>query len=809
MKPKRDAGLPQGKRLLVEQLESREAASGLQPTAVEQYMLEQINDIRANPAAFGAAIGVDLSNVAAAPPLAFDPVLIQAARLHALDMNNQGYVSRISPQGLDPGARLTQLGFAWTSWLENSATGATLSDTVSAVRSLVTNANDSTLNARDQLLGLDAFARAQTLVGIGIVQNVGGPQTNYYTVDTASISSAKPYLVGVVYKDANNNGHYDINEGLAGVTITATTVTTTTSTSSAANSTTNTAATGTTGSNSNGTSNSTTSAASTPATNPVTTSSSSTGTTTAAASSTAASNSTTANTATAPAGASTTATSSTTTSAAINTPASSSTATTPATSTTAASAPSTFTTTTFDSGGYSLQLDPGMYTVTASGGGLTAPITQTVQVTNVNTRLTFVVPGDHPQSPDATWAQLLNHDLLGRPATPSEVDTVVQTLATGGTTRAVVQNIEQSKEFADNEVTSWYQHYLNRAPTSQELVDAASQLQSGTSTNKVRSQILTSSEFSTLSGGTASGFVVNLYQDLLGRTPTGNEADSWVSQASSGDLAGVVNGILGSVEFRTDLINNDYGAFLRRGADAPGRGFYVNELGSNNDQTTIFQQFLTSPEYRSNAADVLWLRRLYQDVLGRNGDRPNELGFWLAMVHNGTSHATIASEILTSVEPHTDTVTRLYHELLARAPDPSGASFSLHLLQTDGRVAELVADIVGSPEYFGLHGSDNTKWVQTLYQNLLGRAGTDTEVQNWLKSLNSGTSRAAVASQFTSSTAYLQEFVRQQYNRYLRRAPTVAERDAAVTQLQSHSTDADVVAQLLTSDEYTKASVNY
>src|SRR5262245_53802771 len=41
----------------VEQLEAREAVAGFQPTAVEQLFLERLNDARANPAAFGAAIG--------------------------------------------------------------------------------------------------------------------------------------------------------------------------------------------------------------------------------------------------------------------------------------------------------------------------------------------------------------------------------------------------------------------------------------------------------------------------------------------------------------------------------------------------------------------------------------------------------------------------------------------------------------------------------------------------------------------------------------------------------------------------------
>ena len=65
--------------LRVEELETRRVLSGVQPTAAEQLLLEQLNDIRANPAAYGAAIGLDLSGVAPAQPLAIDPLLTQAA----------------------------------------------------------------------------------------------------------------------------------------------------------------------------------------------------------------------------------------------------------------------------------------------------------------------------------------------------------------------------------------------------------------------------------------------------------------------------------------------------------------------------------------------------------------------------------------------------------------------------------------------------------------------------------------------------------------------------------------------------------
>jgi fibronectin type 3 domain-containing protein/uncharacterized protein YkwD len=52
----------------------------------------------------------------------------------------------------------------------------------------------------------------------------------------------------------------------------------------------------------------------------------------------------------------------------------------------------TYQTATWSSGGYSLQLSPGTYTVTASGGSLIRPVTQTVTVGSTNYRLNFTPP---------------------------------------------------------------------------------------------------------------------------------------------------------------------------------------------------------------------------------------------------------------------------------------------------------------------------------------------------------------------------------------------------------------------------------
>src|SRR5437764_1082984 len=116
-------------RLQMEELEVRQLLSGYQPTGVEQLLLERLNDVRAEPPTYGRSIGLDLSNVAPAPLLAFHPLLIQAAREHSQDMNDRGYVSHVSPEGQTLIDRLTWgVGFPWTANGESIAAGRALAD---------------------------------------------------------------------------------------------------------------------------------------------------------------------------------------------------------------------------------------------------------------------------------------------------------------------------------------------------------------------------------------------------------------------------------------------------------------------------------------------------------------------------------------------------------------------------------------------------------------------------------------------------------------------------------------------------------
>ncbi len=76
-------------------------------------------------------------------------------------------------------------------------------------------------------------------------------------------------------------------------------------------------------------------------------------------------------------------------------------------------------------------------------------------------------------------------------------------------------------------VDSWYRQFLGRLPDPGAAVWVLG-LVNGRPAADVLGDILASREFFTLAGGTNAGFIALLYQDQLGRTPTGGELLFWV-----------------------------------------------------------------------------------------------------------------------------------------------------------------------------------------------------------------------------------------------------------------------------------------
>jgi uncharacterized protein YkwD len=459
--------------LRLEQLEARQLLSGYQPTAVEQLFLEELNDARANPAQYGNSIGVDLSGVAPSAPLAFNPLLIEAARLHSQDMNSRGYFAHNTPEGIDPGQRLTAVGFNWVDWGESIAGGSAYPGPSAALSGLIADAGVPDLGHRRQLLAIDATFQDQNQVGIGIVQAGTGPLVNYYTIDTAGTGTGAFFLTGSVFNDANLNTKYDIGEGLGGVTITVSGI----------------------GS-----------------------------------------------------------------------------------------------TTTWASGGYTIQVAPGTYTVTASGGGLLTPLTRTITVGNVNARLNFAENDD-------SYVRKLYQVVLGRTPSAAEVNIWLNVLQGPMGAATVAAGIQLSAEARAREVRSWYVTYLGRTPANGEVQAWVNWMAAtGASQEDVLAGILSSNEYYTRLAAGDGQYIATLYNQLLHRTASLQEINLWQTVIATQGRWAAARTILASQEYRSDQVAVYYSTLLHR-TSPPSSAEVAAWVNSGLDLTSIRIGFESSLEF--------------------------------------------------------------------------------------------------------------------------------------------------------------------------------------------------------------------
>src|SRR5439155_17815237 len=105
----------------------------------------------------------------------------------------------------------------------------------------------------------------------------------------------------------------------------------------------------------------------------------------------------------------------------------------------------------------------------------------------------------------STTINAIEEELLFRPATASDI-TTFQALPSA--TQAA-STIELSSEYLALQVNAFFQQFLGRDPSSSELQTFVTELSNGATIRAVKSQILGSQEYFTLSGGTNDGFVTN------------------------------------------------------------------------------------------------------------------------------------------------------------------------------------------------------------------------------------------------------------------------------------------------------------
>ena len=186
-------------------------------------------------------------------------------------------------------------------------------------------------------------------------------------------------------------------------------------------------------------------------------------------------------------------------------------------------------------------------------------------------------------------------------------------------------------------------------------------------------------------------------------------------------------------------------------------GTYTVTASVNGVSTSARFSLINKSPLGSSAND-LYVENVYALLLGRVADMTGGQT-WVNALNNGMSPVTMVQDIEKSPEYLDDMVTALYRHYLNRAPDSGGLSAFAGQLAGGMTIEAVAAEIVSSPEYFNDAGNNSTTFVQHLYQQILGRNGSTSEVNGWVSALKAGASHNQVALDFLTSMEYRTDLV--------------------------------------------------
>lgn len=239
----------------------------------------------------------------------------------------------------------------------------------------------------------------------------------------------------------------------------------------------------------------------------------------------------------------------------------------------------------------------GSVDVTATVGGLTS-------ATNPGDVYTYEVSQQQivcSTNQDTRFVCQAYLDMQGRTVDPQGVLTWANGLIAGTLTRPqVVLGIDQSVEYRLGLIQSWFRSYLNRSADTGALTTFLTVLESGATQEQVQSFILGSPEYFAAAGGTNSGFLSKLYEQVLNRPidPTGSA--SWLAALSHLSRQQVALALLSSPEYQTQLVSSWYERFLHRAVDPGSLAAWVNAMGHGMSDEVVLSGIVGSDEYFSH-----------------------------------------------------------------------------------------------------------------------------------------------------------------------------------------------------------------
>jgi hypothetical protein len=316
----------------------------------------------------------------------------------------------------------------------------------------------------------------------------------------------------------------------------------------------------------------------------------------------------------------------------------------------------------------------------------------------------------------AAWVTGMYQNLLGRTPSQAEVSQWLRQLTQGVSTTAIAYGFAASAEREGLRVIADYRQYLGRTPGAGEVANWVAAFESGAATNEgVVAGFLGSTEYVQKTLDNASGWFAAAIQDLFGHVAT------QVSAAPS-YLAALAGTLTTSVEHDSDIVIADYQRYLGRLPDSAGLASWVTQLEHGLAIEHLEASLIGSTEYiqKHGGAGAGWVIGLYQDLLGRTPSQA-EVNQWLQDLASGVSATAIAYGFAASAEREGIAVAADYQHYLGRSPSVAELAGWVGALES-GTITNqgVVADLVGSLEYFQRYNSNTQAWWNQAVTALFG-----------------------------------------------------------------------------------------
>jgi hypothetical protein len=291
-------------------------------------------------------------------------------------------------------------------------------------------------------------------------------------------------------------------------------------------------------------------------------------------------------------------------------------------------------------------------------------------------------------------------------------------------------------------ISGYYQELLGRSGAPDEVGTWVWATEHGLDPIEVRFGIVESPEYFAHQGGTHAAWMDGVYEHLLGlpRDDAWQQAVDRLDQGTT-TRSEVVSGLVATTTADTDhFIQTVYAARLGRQASASELTVWHNKSWRIGRAGTpaIVGEVLASDEYMHHVGDsrAAWVTRLYTDVLGR---APETAGFnyWLyraldahRVYRNGTASviqgAGIPGEYLTRL------MDGWFQAYVGRSVTPDEAYYlRLQVVNQWGGDEIAQAIILGTDEYFQRAGGTDAAFEAGVFRAALGRDPGPDDTLRW------------------------------------------------------------------------------